>query len=140
MLKCSSAYQKLVLVLGLEHGSHLLEVATVALLLQQRGEEDGDDPLGDVGQVKVIVSLHHSLHHPVHTKAPGDRGTTPQDTTLLWIQLTPSRFREFWMCALKTNQAYSGHGIMSVADILARYCSNNNTQMLFYNQCDVLVF
>lgn len=78
MCSIFSTDQKLVLVLGLEHGSHLLEVATVALLLQQRGEEDGDDPLGDVGEVKVIVSLHHALHHPVHTEAPGHRGTVSE--------------------------------------------------------------
>ena len=63
--------QKLVLVFGLEHGRHLLQVHAVPLLLQLRGEEHGDDPLGDVGQVEVVVSLHDSLHHTVHTEAPG---------------------------------------------------------------------
>lgn len=64
-------HQKLVLMFGLEHGSHLLQVNTVSLLLQLRGEEHGDDPLGDVGQVEVVVALHHSLHHAVHAEAPG---------------------------------------------------------------------
>ncbi len=64
-------HQKFVLVFGLEHGSHLLQVHTVSLLLQLWGEENGDDPLGDVGQVEVVVPLHHSLHHAVHTEAPG---------------------------------------------------------------------
>ena len=65
-------HQKLVLMFGLEHGSHLLQIEPVSLLLKLRGEEDGDDPLGDVGQVKVIVTLHHSLHHTIHTEAPGE--------------------------------------------------------------------
>lgn len=59
-------------MLGLEHGSHLLQVEPVSLLLQLRGEEDGDDPLCDVGQVEVVVALHHSLHHPVHAEASGE--------------------------------------------------------------------
>lgn len=67
------SYQKFVLVLGLEHGGHLLKVETVSLLLQLWGEENGDYPLGDVGQVKVIVALHHSVHNPIHTEA-SDRG------------------------------------------------------------------
>lgn len=64
-------HQKFVLVFGLEHGRHLLQVEAVPLLLQLRGEENGDDPLSDVGQVEVVVALHHSLHHAVHAEAPG---------------------------------------------------------------------
>lgn len=59
--------QELVLVLGFQHGSHFLQVSAVLLLLQIGQEEDGDDPLGDVGEVEVIVALHHMLHHLVHT-------------------------------------------------------------------------
>lgn len=66
-------HQKFVLVFGLEHGGHLLQVETVPLLLQLWGEENGDDPLGDVGQVEVVVSLHHSVHNAVHTEA-SERG------------------------------------------------------------------
>lgn len=64
-------HQKLFLVFGLEHGSHLLQVQPISLLFQLRREEDGDDPLGDVGEVKVVVSFHHSLHHTVHAETPG---------------------------------------------------------------------
>lgn len=63
-------YQKLVLVFGLEHGRHFSEVETVPLLFQQRGEKHRDDPLRDVGEIEIIMSLHHSVHHPVHTEAP----------------------------------------------------------------------
>lgn len=63
-------YQKFVLVFGLEHGGHLLQVDPVSLLLQLWGEEDRDDPLCDVSQVEVVLALHHSLHHTLHTEAP----------------------------------------------------------------------
>lgn len=66
-------HQKLVLVFGLEHGCHLLQVQAVPLLLQPWREEDRDDPLRNVGQVEVVVPLHHSVHHPVHTEAPERR-------------------------------------------------------------------
>lgn len=65
-----SAHQKLVLMFGLEHGRHLLQVDAVPLLLQLWRKEDGDDSLSDVGQVEVVVALHHALHHAVHTEAP----------------------------------------------------------------------
>ena len=58
------------MVFGFEHGSHFLQVGMVTLLLKQWGEEDGDDPLCDVGEVEVVVPLHHSLHHPIHAEAP----------------------------------------------------------------------
>lgn len=64
------ADQKLLLVLGLEHGGDLLEVGAVTLFLQRGREEDGDDALCDVGQVEVIVALHHPVHHTVHTETP----------------------------------------------------------------------
>ena len=69
----SLPHQELVLVLGAQHGGDLLQVDPVPLLVQQRREEDGDDSLGDVGQIEVVVALHHALHHPVHTEAPGGR-------------------------------------------------------------------
>lgn len=71
--KLEFPHQKLVLVFGLEHGGHLLQVQTVPLLLQLRGEEDRNDPLCDVGQVEVVVALHHPLHHSVHAETPEKR-------------------------------------------------------------------
>lgn len=62
--------QELVLVFGFEHGRHLLQISAVTLLLQVRKEEDGDDPLCDVGEVEVIVPLHHMLHHLICTFTP----------------------------------------------------------------------
>lgn len=67
----TASHQKFVLMFGLEHGGHLLQVEPVSLLFKLWGEEDGDDPLCDVSQVEVIVALHHSLHHTVHTEASG---------------------------------------------------------------------
>lgn len=64
------SHQKLVLVFGFEHGGHLLQVEAISLLLQLGGEENGDDPLSDVGQVEVVVPLHHPVHNAVHTEAP----------------------------------------------------------------------
>lgn len=61
---------------GLEHGCHLPEVEAVPLFFQQRREKDRDDPLRDVCEVEIIVSLHHSVHHPVHTEAPEREGET----------------------------------------------------------------
>lgn len=63
--------QELVLVFGFEHGRHLLQVPAVTLLLQVRQEEDGDDPLCDVGEVEVVVPLHHVLHHLICAFTPG---------------------------------------------------------------------
>lgn len=62
--------QELVLVFGFEHGRHLLQISAVTLLLQVRREEDGDDPLCDVGEVEVIVPLHHVLHHLICAFTP----------------------------------------------------------------------
>ena len=72
--------QELVLVFGLEHGKHFLQVAPVTLVVQVGKEEDGDDPLGDVGQVEVIVSLHHSLHDPLHTLGPAEEDREREKT------------------------------------------------------------
>lgn len=69
---CFWTDQELILVLGFEHGGHLLQIPAVMLLLQVRQEEDGDDPLCDVGEVEVIVPFHHMLHHLVCTFSPGE--------------------------------------------------------------------
>lgn len=66
--------QELVLMLGFQHGGHFLQVSAIPLLLQVRQKEDRDDPLRDVGEVKVIVALHHMLHHLFHNfTSPGRR-------------------------------------------------------------------
>lgn len=72
--------QELVLVLGFKHGGHFLQVPAVLLLLQVRQEEDGDDPLRDVGEVKVVVTLHHVLHHLLHA-------FTPDQWEFCWVEL-----------------------------------------------------
>lgn len=64
--------QELGLVFGFEHGGHLLQISAVTLLLQVRQEEDRDDPLCDVGEIEVIVLLHHMFHHLICTFTPGD--------------------------------------------------------------------
>lgn len=64
--------QELGLVFGFEHGGHLLQIPAVTLLLQVKREEDRDDPLCDVGQIEVIVPLHHTLHHFICTFTPAD--------------------------------------------------------------------
>lgn len=60
------------MVLGFEHGGYLLQISAVALLFQVWREEDGDDPLCDVGEIEVIVPLHDMLHHLICTFAPAD--------------------------------------------------------------------
>lgn len=76
---------------GHEHGCHLLQVEPISLLLQLGREEDGDDPLGDVGQVEVIVALHHSVHHPVHAEASVRRVTEKHrdegEKRSTWVQM-----------------------------------------------------
>lgn len=44
-------------VFGSQHGGDLPQVGGVALLLHAAGEGDGDDPLGDVDQVQLVVLL-----------------------------------------------------------------------------------
>lgn len=78
--------QELGLVFGFEHGGHLLQISAVTLLLQVRQEEDRDDPLGDVGEVEVIVPLHHMFHHLICTFTPGDFSQSEQlEATELFV-------------------------------------------------------
>lgn len=58
-------------MLGFEHGGNLLEISAVSLFLKVWQEEDGDDLLRDVGEIKVEVALHHILHHFFLTFTPG---------------------------------------------------------------------
>lgn len=59
-------------VFGSQHGGHLLQVGEVALLLHADGETEGDDPLGDVDQVHLMVFFHGQNH----TLAPRTTPTT----------------------------------------------------------------
>lgn len=54
-------------VFGAQHGGHLPQVGGVALLVHAGGEGDGDDPLGDVDQVKLIALVQRlqQAHAPV---------------------------------------------------------------------------
>lgn len=70
--------QELVLVFGLQHGSHFLQVAAVMLFVQVGREEDGYDSLGNVGEVEVIVSVHDPVHHAVLTPTPGPQNRDRQ--------------------------------------------------------------
>lgn len=56
------SYQVVLAVLGVQHGSYLLQVAAVATLFSTGGEAQRDDPLCDVDQIH-LVSLLHGLHH-----------------------------------------------------------------------------
>lgn len=77
------AYQKLVLMFGLEHGCHLPEVEAVPLFFQQRRKKHRDDPLRDVREVEIIMPLHHSVHHPIHTEAPEREKRKPDHASLI---------------------------------------------------------
>lgn len=72
---------------GFEHGGHFLQISAVTLLLQVWQEEDRDDPLCDVGEIEVIVPLHHMFHHLICTFTPGDIIESEQlETTELFVR------------------------------------------------------
>lgn len=62
------SYQVVLAMLGVQHGSHLLEVVAETALLATGGETQRDDPLSYVDQVHLIGFLH-GLHH---TLAPAE--------------------------------------------------------------------
>ena len=53
-----------------QHGCHFFQVAAVTVLIQMGQEEDRDDSLSDVDEVKIILALHYSVHHSFHTATP----------------------------------------------------------------------
>lgn len=63
-------YQVVVTVLGAQHGGHLPQVGSVALLIHTAGEGDGNDPLCDVDQVQLIALIQglQQAHTPVREK------------------------------------------------------------------------
>lgn len=77
---------KVVLVLWLEHGGHFLQVGLVLLLLHYRWEEDRDDLLSDVGQIEVIASLHHFVHHLKNTVAAAPEEETKDELVCKWSE------------------------------------------------------
>lgn len=74
------------MVFGFKHGGYLLQISVVTLLFQVWQEEDRDDPLCDVGEIEVIVPLHHMFHHLICTFTPGDITVSEQlETTELFV-------------------------------------------------------